>query len=147
MLPWNHQSLTHMLARFACEKEHAKMRIQNAEIKLLYGSKSHAPSEHPNPTTKTGNLKWVVNSPTNQNGINHNGFDNHCHQKRKRKKADPFRSPTPRAAQLQLRCGALDQPSDDLHLTSAERPCYLPLHPFGSGLWEMESTSVIQSRE
>ena len=26
-------------------------------------------SAHPNPTTKIGNLKWVVNSPTNQNGI------------------------------------------------------------------------------
>ena len=37
------------------------------------------PSEHPNLTTRIGRLKWVVNSPTNQNGINHNGFDNHSH--------------------------------------------------------------------
>ena len=31
-----------------------------------------------NPTTKIGSLKWVVNSPIpTQNGINHNGFENH----------------------------------------------------------------------
>ena len=30
-----------------------------------------------NPTTKIGFLTWVVNSPTNQNGINHNSFDHH----------------------------------------------------------------------
>ena len=35
---------------------------------------NRTPSEHPNPTTKIGSLKWVVNSPTNQKGI---GFDNH----------------------------------------------------------------------
>ena len=30
---------------------------------------NRTPRKHPNPTTKIGDLKWVVNSPTNQNGI------------------------------------------------------------------------------
>ena len=37
-----------------------------------------APSEHPNPTTKIGSLKWVVNSPTPKMG-SQTGFDSHSH--------------------------------------------------------------------
>ena len=36
---------------------------------LWVKSQNRTPSEPPNPTTKTGSLKWVVNSPTKQNGI------------------------------------------------------------------------------
>ena len=36
---------------------------------------NRSPSEHPNPTTGKNLPKWVVNSPTNQNGIPLHGFD------------------------------------------------------------------------